>query len=727
MAIYKLWYKYVNGSDCMKRIISLSLLLCILFPVITDAQTPDLKETFLEAESYFLFEEYNEALPLYLRIQRADPANDNINYKIGICMLNDPYQKEKSIRYLELASKNINPKYKENNFKEKAAPLEVYYYLGQAYLINDNIDKALENFLYFRENLDEKIYDVELLDEQISTCERARYLMQKPVDFDLINLGEKINSRFADINPIISGNGQRLVYVSKMQFYDAVFFSEKKDGQWQPPRNIIPELGVDGDVYPTCLSRDGNTMIIYRSDDFIGNLYISRYANEQWTAMEKMGSEINTRYWESHASFSKDGNTLYFTSNRKNGFGGLDIYKTEKLEDGTWGTPQNLGNKINTRYNEETPFITENGKKLFFSSYGHYNMGGYDIFYSEINEAGEWGIPINLGYPINTTGDDLFYFPLNNGTNAYLSKFKKDGWGRHDLYYLDLISENNPRIYIVKGSLAAGKEVITEEDSLMIYLIDRDSKDTVHVGRPQLTTQTFEVKATEGDYDMLFQSVTFNDLIRRIVINESTEKAGITIDEALVLEPKVYEPKLLTGNESRIIVDDTLYNVKAGRILKIGMQLEEGSVLYASQTIGNRTITTDSFLIEQERFIYELIPAAGMNVVDFTLVEENGDKSLKRVLVDAEKVKKAPPAVKKEPPVSVAPEKTPAKEPEKVRKEHEIVKTEPGVEEEREPDQEPVQPEPKKILPAIVVMGVGLLLAGILFLILFFLRRRKNE
>ena len=614
-----------------------SLLYTVLFLALSmtgiNAQSPDLKETFLEAESYFLFEEYNEALPLYLRIHRADPENDNINYKIGVCLLNDPYQKDRSIRYLEEASKNINPKYRENNFRETTAPLEAFFYLGNAYLVNDNIDKALENYTYFREILNEKIYDVELVEEQIRICERARSLKQMPVDFDVTNIGETINTRFSDINPIVSGNRERLVYVSEMQFYDATFFSEKIDGVWQPPRNIIPELGVDGDVYPTALSWDGNTMIIYRNDDFVGNLYVSRYENGKWTAMEKLGDNINTKYWESHGSFSKDGNRLYFTSNRKGGFGGLDIYVSEKQPNGSWGIPVNLGPTINSRYNEETPFITENGKILYFSSYGHFNMGGYDVFYSTSDEQGNWGVPINLGYPINTTDDDLFYHPVNNGDNAYFAKFLEGGFGRHDIYYLDVYSENNPRVYIVTGALGSDKGRIGIDDNLLIYLIDRTTLDTVQIGHPDLAKQTFELKAPQGDYDLLLRSTTFNDRVERISIDEMTEKSGIRIDELLSLETKPYEPLLLTGNDSKIEIEDTVFFAKPGKKLRIRMDLEKGARLYARHTIDSIIIASDTFSISRSRFVYEMIPEKGTNLVDLVMIEENGDKSLRQLII----------------------------------------------------------------------------------------------
>lgn len=620
----------------MKRSLLIApALLFVLIPGLS-AQPADLKETFLEAESYFLFEEYNEALPLYLKIHRADPANDNINYKIGVCLLNDPYQKSKSISYLQQASGNINPKYRENSYKETQAPPEVIFYLGHAFLINNQLDKAEENYHAFMEILDEKIYDRELVEEQIRICQRARRLQTLPVDYDRTNLGDLINSRFADINPVVSGNGQRLVYVSKMQFYDATFFSEKVNGIWQPPRNIIPELGVDGDVYPTCLSWDGNTMIIYRNDDFIGNLYTSQYMDGKWTEMEALG-EINTKYWESHGSLSRDGSTLYFTSNRKGGYGGLDIYKSEKTENGSWGEPVNLGAVINSRYNEETPFITENGNKLFYSSYGHYNMGGYDIFYSQMNDEGEWGTPINLGYPINTTGDDLFFLPDNNGGNGYFSKFLDDGLGRHDIYYLDIYSENNPRLYMITGVLGTEGRNILEQDSVVIYLVDRDSRDTVFSSKPDLEKYTFTLRAPEGDYDLLFRSPAFNDLTQHIRIDGNTEKEGVKIEEPLQLEPVPYTPLVLRGRDSRIVIEDSVFSAVNGKPFRIRISLEKGSTLLATHLYENDTIAADTFRYERKKRTYTLTPLEGKNIVALIMEEENGDLSYTDLVINAVK------------------------------------------------------------------------------------------
>jgi len=732
----------------MNRSFTFIILLSLLSFTGVSGQSPDLKETFLEAESYFLFEEYNEALPLYLKIHRAAPDNNDINYKIGICLLNDPYQKEKSISYLEKAVRDINPKYKENNYKETSAPTEAYFYLGNAYLVNNNIDKALENYRYFRDILDEKIYDVELVDEQIRICQRARELQKMPVDYDHINLGDRINSRFADINPIVSGNGKHLVYVSKRQFYDATFFSEKAAGAWLPPRNIIPELEVDGDVYPTSLSWNGDTMIIYRNDNFIGNLYMSRLEDGRWTGLEKLGDNINTKYWESHGSLSRDGNTLYFTSNRKGGYGGLDIYRSEKQPDGTWGEPVNLGENINTRYNEETPFISENGQKLFFSSYGHYNMGGYDIFYSKRGPDGTWGEPVNLGYPINTTDDDLFFLPFNNGINAYMAKYLPGGYGRHDLYYLEIYSENNPRMYLVTGSVRTGKGDVSAEDSLAIYLVDRETEDTVFIGKPDLAKQEFSLEAPQGGYHLVFDSRTHQVVVRDLDIDEQTDINGIILEKPVVLEPVIREPDVFMGEESRITVRDSLFEAEPGVPFRIKLRLEKGSTLYSTHYADTLLIAQDTFEVDRRRFEVEIQPVEGENRVELIMEEPNGDRSISEVKVlvpEAEPEETGEAEEMESQPSGMATEHV---EQQPAGEQNGAVAEQPAGEQgdtltggaqkpgermqqttpdAKEPAVERKTEEPGKKGPGGVLIGGGLLLAGILVLIIFLIRKRRKE
>ena len=543
-----------------KSILYPGLLILLICSSSLFAQRDDSRTTFLEAESWFLFEEYAEALDLYLQLNREDPENDNINYKIGVCYLNDPYQQEKSIKYLAEAAKNINPNAKGSSFKERTAPSETIYYLGQAYLANNMLDSAIANFKRFLDILDEKVYDKELVEFQITCCRTAGELMRKPVDFDVMNLDSLINTRYAEINPVVSGDGQSMVFVHKGPFQDAPFYTTISEGEWLYPRNINLELGVDGDVYPTSLSFDGTEMFIYRNDDYIGNLYHSRLVDGRWTPLKKLNDHINTKYWESHAAISPDGKTLYFTSNRKGGYGGLDIYRSGRKADGEWGPAVNLGSTINTRYNEDTPFITTNNQLLCFSSLGHYNMGGYDIFYARRENDSLWGHPVNLGYPINTTSDDLFFHPVDNGFGAYFSMYRPEGLGRHDIYFMDIYSDANPRMYLVTGFVRL-KDEPSDTAEVVIYLVDRATGDTLTYTCPEKESGEFNFNLPQGQYNLVITGDQFREIIRPLNITSLSNKKGILLPDELILERIPYEPGIFVGEESEITIKDTIYKL----------------------------------------------------------------------------------------------------------------------------------------------------------------------
>jgi hypothetical protein len=629
-----------------KKLLFSLLLYLISFYTLYSQGEPDYREMFLEAESYFLFEEYNEALPLYLRLNEKFPENDNINYKIGVCYLNNSYEKEKAIGYLERAATDINPEYKENNFKETSAPPESLFQLGNAYRINNQIDKAIETYQTFREQSDPAIYDHKLVDEQITACHNAIDLKTRPVDFDIINLGDRINTRFSDINPAVSGDETKMVYVQKQQFYDAVFFSEKIDGVWSYPRNIIPELGVDEDAYPTSLSYDGSILLIYRSDNFIGDLYSSTFSDGKWSTLTKLNDNINTKYWESHACLTRSNDTLFFTSNRKGGYGGLDIYYSTRDASGQWGNAVNLGPVVNSIYNEETPFITSDGKTLYFSSYGHYNMGGYDVFYCSLLDDGSWSVPVNAGYPINTTEDDIFFMPVQNGIFAYFPRFFDDGLGRTDIYRLEIYSGTHPRKFMIKGLVSFPSEALITKP-VTVKVIDYSSRDTVTLTYVNLETGAFSFDVPAGQYDLLIegediQTATSSVFIPKDFIGKEMEiKTAIML--ALAEKLKVMpQPKIV----DKIILPDSLFNVTSDDMIDINMTLERNSDLYVSIYHDSQYIDTDSFRIDRRRFTFSYKPVAGKNILKLKLVDEDGNLSYKEVVI-VYKPKKIIPVIQK--------------------------------------------------------------------------------
>ncbi len=616
----------------MKRHSVLLFTFCMLLQYGFGQPEGNFREIFLYAESEFLFEEYAEALPSYLRLNKQFPENDNINYKIGVCYLNDPYEKEKAISFLEKAVKNINPKFKENNFKETGAPLEAYFYLGNAYRINDQLEMAIETYEHFKEQADPELYDLELVNEQITACRNAIDLKTRPVDIEIENLGDRINTRFSDVQPVISGDETRLVFVQKQAFFDALAFSEKIDGEWSFPRILMEELQVDEDVYPTSLSYDGNTLFIYRNDNFTGNLYTSKYADGRWSTLTKLNENINTKYWESHACLNKPGDTLYFTSNRKGGFGGLDIYYSVKGPDNDWGRAVNLGSTVNTKYNEETPFITDDGKTLYFSSYGHYNMGGYDVFYTTKLSDGSWAVPVNAGYPINTTDDDVFFNPVHNGAYAYFPRYREEGFGRTDLYRLEIFSETHPRKFLVNGII--GMEDGARSDArIRVAVIDRYSRDTIAVTYADPSSGAFEFAAAAGAYDLLIEGEGYEATTQGLEIPKDYLEKELALTSAILLK----QSRQLMETQPRILdkikVRDTLIVVDSDDPIEIPMTLERDAELDVDIYHNGNLNRFESHDIQRRRFVYTYVPVPGENLLKFKLTDRQGDLSYKDIHV----------------------------------------------------------------------------------------------
>ena len=420
----------------MKTVLFLAFALIVQIPISAqEKEQVNLKEYFIDAEYFFAQEAYVDALYDYLEIyNNGYKDNANINYRIGVCYLNIPGQKDKSVNYLLESLKNVSPKYKESSLKQTYAPVDAYLYLGNAYRVNNLLSQAIESYNKYKE-LAGSQGESKFADQQIQACNTAIRFMDNPLKIRITDLGDSVNGESSNFKAVVSGDGLTMAYMNELPFYNAVYVSRYRDGKWTSPVNITPQIQSDGDQYVSSLSFDGNTLYLTREDAFNSDIYKSNFQNGKWSKSEPLaGQDINTKYWESHASISRDGKTLYFTSNRKGGFGEMDIYKSTLQDNNQWGQPVNLGNVINSALNEDTPFITENDSILYFSSQGHENMGGYDIFKSRLIAVNQWSAPENLKYPINTTDDNLFYYPWHNARIIYASLIRPGGLGKEDIY-----------------------------------------------------------------------------------------------------------------------------------------------------------------------------------------------------------------------------------------------------------------------------------------------------
>jgi tetratricopeptide (TPR) repeat protein len=425
----------------MRQIVVLAS--CFLFLASATAQTKEeIIEYFEEAEYFFNRDDFEEAAYYYKKVLEIYPDNANFNFKLGTCYLNIPGSESMAVPYLEKASERTveKNKYKPKSFEEKNAPLHAYFYLGNAYRISNQLDKALKSYnTFINSPFYYGNYNETIVENEIKACERAKIIQDSPIDLTEEVLPDPLNSDASELHPVVSGDETTIVFIRKLKFYDAIFLCHNVKNEWSQPLNLNPLVGSDGDFYPACLSYNGNELYLVKNSSGGGDLYVSYYRDNTWTKAVKLGGHINTGANETSACLSEDGQWLYFSSDRSSGKGGLDIYAAKRIAENQWGKAKNAGKSINSVFDEDSPCLTSQGKILYFSSKGHYSMGGFDLFYAR-RDGKKWSSPVNAGYPVNNTADNNNMLVMQGGRIIYLSKIDAAGNANADLYKLQILS-----------------------------------------------------------------------------------------------------------------------------------------------------------------------------------------------------------------------------------------------------------------------------------------------
>jgi len=431
----------------------------------------DVKQDFNDGEFFFAEEDYEEALYAFTQVyNRGYQDNANINYRIGQCLLEIPGRKTEAIPYLEKAVGSISERYREGSLREENAPPDALLYLGNAYRINMNLEKACEKYKEYLEYVEPKDEIVRLYSEkQIESCQNAVVAINNPVPVSVGNLGQLIETHSNRYNVVVSHDLQTMAFMGKNPFYNGVYVAVKnEEGLWEKPLNITPSIVSDGNMDVVALSPNGKAMLLATYDQFDSNFYISRYRNGRWNPAVPLDQPINSKFYESHASFSPDGRSIYFSSNRNESIGGMDIFRSDLLEDSTWSEPVNLGPLINTPLNEESPYVSADGRYLYFSSQGHNTIGGFDMFYCELQPGGSWGEPVNLGHPLNTTDDDLALSPKSLETEGAMYLFAMGPQNQKEFFKFELIPENATPVPVPfdESEATMAKEVMKEVEKV---------------------------------------------------------------------------------------------------------------------------------------------------------------------------------------------------------------------------------------------------------------------
>lgn len=513
--------------------------------------TAEAKKLFNQAEVEFLNEKYSTALPLYLKIDSLLKNHNNVHYKIGLCYLNAPIDKTQAIPYLEKAVKNTAASANEDVFDTKSAPVDAYYYLGHAYHLNYQLNNALNMFQKFKTFLNPTIdaKGIEETDYQMQLVENAKELVSSPVSIKVENLGPNINSPYADYSPVVTADESTIFYTSRRpgttgggmdeedgKYFEDIYYSNKKDSaNWNIAANIGPPLNTNANDATIGVSVDGQRLLLYRDDNGDGNIYSSILRGGSWSTPEKLSENINSQLWEPSASISADGTRLYFASNRDGGFGGRDIYMSKMLPNGNWSKAVNLGPNINTKYDDDAPYIHPDGVTLFFSSMGHRSMGGFDIFFSVMDPKQEtFAPPVNIGYPVNSTDDDIFYAPSADNKRAYYSSFKAGGFGEKDIYMITFPEQRETPLTVYKGTIksADGKPATNVE----ITVIDNETGLLVGTYYPNSKTGNYLfILPPGGNYNISYQADGY--LLQSANMNVPKDSTYSLINTFIELKP----------------------------------------------------------------------------------------------------------------------------------------------------------------------------------------------
>jgi hypothetical protein len=496
------------------------LILIVLFGAnILKAQLPSGSYTDYVREGLFLVgeENYDMALRNFLEAYKKDSTSANINYNIGYCYLNSSTNKGLAEGYLAKSINDISKNYKSDSPSEKAAPPLAVFYYGKALHINYKFDEALVQYdSFLKTYANDKINrdDVAFYKAQ---NEFAKEIMATPINVKIANLGDSINSSYPDYSPVLSADESSLIYTTRRntgtggerlpdgQYFEDVVISYKDaNGKWSSPKSISPNVNTGGHEGSINLTADGQTLIVFKDDNGDGNVYFSTWDGKDWSSLQSFGSDINSKYWESHACLSADNNTLYFVSDRPGGYGGRDIYRCVKLPNGAWSRALNVGPTINTKYDEDGPFIHPDGITLMFASVGHRSMGGFDIFFTTIEEDKKFAEPINMGYPINTTDDDVFFVTSPDGKRGYFSSAKDGGFGEKDIYIMSIPDAREKPLVLFKGSIVPAQGEKLPED-IIIVVTNKETGEIVGNYRPKENGTFATILAPNRNYNFSYQ------------------------------------------------------------------------------------------------------------------------------------------------------------------------------------------------------------------------------
>ncbi|MEH0154623.1 OmpA family protein [Limibacter armeniacum] len=415
---------------------------------------------------------YKEAIRYFKKAERFNTNNSELHFNLGFCYyMLSPSDTESALIHWK-KSIDIQPVFTP----------KVYFNIGRVYHLKQEWNEAISYYQNFLKEVDEKthVQEVILTNKYLEECQSGKKLAAQPTNSLISNLGNLFNTKYPDYGPVVHPNGLTMYYCSRRKnrdyfeiaddnlYYEDIFISKRysEEDDWKRGKLADDNLNSKGHESVVSISNSGKTLLVHKGSKQ-GDLYFSKIEGKRKktiTSPVKLPAPINSEYAETSACFSPDGRFIYFSSDRPDGKGGKDLYVSER-KNGQWSTPTNLS-ALNTPYDEEGPYLTADGKQLFFSSKGHNSIGGFDLFVSE-NLNGEWQTPENLGVPINTPYDEVYISAPNGFSQFYFSSDRPEGYGYLDIYSAAIIgTRRQPQLISVETLLTDTKTYFEQQDPI---------------------------------------------------------------------------------------------------------------------------------------------------------------------------------------------------------------------------------------------------------------------
>lgn len=400
---------------------------------------------------------FREAYEQFSKAQKFNPNNARLNYDLFKCAYNLKMVSE-SYGYLNKAYK-LDP----------TVDPEIVYFKGMERQANYDFDAAISfysavsSMSQWKSSADKKIRD----------CLFGKSSINKQVRCFIDNIGSNVNSQYDEYNPVVTADGRMIYFTSRRaykkaqyasdgNYYENIFFSKQSgDDNWVPAEMVEDINNLKDHDAVQGVTVDGRKMLIYRADGN-GDLFETTKKGAKWEKPKALKA-LNTDAHETSATYSYDGKTIYFCSDRKDGYGEHDIYRSVMDAKGKWGKPENLGPVVNTPYDEKSVFAHPDGKTLYFCSDGHPGYGGFDIFVTTY-QNGAWTEPVNLGYPVNTSGDDAYFVITADKRTGYYSSKQAGGQGGYDIYKIAFLGPEKEFAYRSENDLIDGVESFVDID-----------------------------------------------------------------------------------------------------------------------------------------------------------------------------------------------------------------------------------------------------------------------